>query len=567
MKRRWILKPNPASDAIEKLGSALNLNQSLTSILLQRSVATFDDAKKFFRPTLDQLHDPFLLKGMHKAIERIKSAIDSNEKILVFGDYDVDGTTAVALVHSFLKSFHTQVEYYIPDRYKEGYGVSEEGIDWASKNGFSLIITLDLGIKASTMVDLGNSQGLDFIICDHHLPDDSVPKAVAVLDPKQKDCNYPFDELSGCGLGFKLIQAYSQKHLPSADIFQYLDLVCVSIASDIVPIVGENRILSYFGLKKLNENPSPGLKALKEISGIKTDLDIAGIVFTLGPRINSAGRVAHANGAVELLTASTENEALEKAEKLNLKNDLRRTFDLATTEEAIAMIEAEPALQLKKSTVLFNPTWHKGVIGIVAARCIEKYYKPTVILTESNEKITGSARSIAGFDLYAALLQCQHHLEKFGGHKYAAGLTMDKKNLKAFEDKFEEVVASTVTDDMLIPKIDIDQVISFDTITPKFIAILKQMAPFGPQNLNPTFETKNVTVLNSLTNFKDKHIRFLAGQEGNQSFFNVLGFDMAHYFELLKRGNSFSMAYTIEENNYNRNTSIQLRIKDLKFED
>ncbi len=567
MKKRWILKPNPSSDAIEKLSSSLNLNSTLTSTLLQRGITTFDDAKNFFRPTLDQLHNPFLLKGMDKAVERIKLAVDSDEKILVFGDYDVDGTTAVAVVYNFLKSFYTRVEYYIPDRYKEGYGVSEEGIEWAATNGFALIITLDLGIKASTMVDLGNSKGLDFIICDHHLPDDSVPKAVAVLDPKQKDCNYPFDELSGCGLGFKLIQAYSQKYLPSADIFQYLDLVCVSIASDIVPINGENRILSYFGLKKLNTNPSPGLKALKEIASIKGDLDIAGIVFTLGPRINSAGRVAHANGAVELLTALTENEALEKAEKLNLKNDLRRTFDLTTTEEAIAIIEAEPALQSKKSTVLFKPTWHKGVIGIVAARCIEKYYKPTVILTESNEKITGSARSIAGFDLYAALLKCSDLLEKFGGHKYAAGLTMDKANLKAFEDKFEEVVSSTVTDDMLIPKIDIDQVISFDIITPKFLSILKQMAPFGPENLNPTFETKNVTVLNSLSNFKDRHIRFLAGQQGNQSFFNVLGFDMVHYFELLKSGNSFKMAYTIEENNYNGNTSIQLRIKDLKFED
>ncbi len=566
MEKRWILKPNPPVDEVEKLSKVINLNPFLTSILIQRGISTFEAAKEFFRPSLDQLHDPFLLKGMTNAVARIKSAIDSNEKILVFGDYDVDGTTSVALVFSYLKTFYNQVEYYIPDRHSEGYGVSEKGIEWAATNNFKLIIALDLGIKASAMVALAANQGIDFIICDHHLPGESVPQAIAVLDPKQTDCEYPFDELSGCGLGFKLIQAYSQKYEPETDIAQYLDLVSVSIASDIVPINGENRVLAYFGLKKLNENPSPGLKALKEIAGIKNDLDISGIVFTLGPRINSAGRVAHANSAVELLTSSTESQALEFAEKLNLKNDLRRSFDLATTEDALAMIEADVTLQSKKSTLLFKETWHKGVIGIVAARCIEKYYRPTIILTESEGKVTGSARSIAGFDLYAALVKCSDLFEKFGGHKYAAGLTMDKRNLKAFEERFEEIAKKCISEEMLTPKIDIDQIINFDSITPKFISVLKQMAPFGPENLSPVFESKNVSVINSLSNMKDRHIRFLAGQENNSNFFNSIGFDMMECYDQIKGKQPFSMAYTIEENSFNGNTSIQLRIKDIKFE-
>jgi single-stranded-DNA-specific exonuclease len=565
-QKRWLYKPSPSAEAATRLGSELNLNNHLSSILIQRGVSTFQQAKDFFRPSLNQLHDPFLLKGMDTAVARINRAIAAKEKILVFGDYDVDGTTAVALVHGFFKSMYPNVAYYIPDRYSEGYGVSEAGVSFAEQHGFALIITLDLGIKATAMVTKASAKGIDFIICDHHLPGNSVPQAIAVLDPKQADCIYPYNELSGCGLGFKLIQAYSQKYAPQADIFQYLDLVAVSIASDIVPINGENRVLAYFGLKRLNENPSPGLKALKEIAAIKTDLDIGSIVFTLGPRINSAGRVAHAHTAVELLTASTEASALASAEKLNVKNDLRRTFDLATTEEAIAMIEADSELQSKKTTVLYKETWHKGVIGIVAARCIEKYYRPTIILTESEGKITGSARSIAGFDLYAALVLCSDLFEKFGGHKYAAGLTMDKSNLKKFETRFEEIATASITSDMLIPKIDIDQVITLDAITANFIHVLKQMAPFGPENLSPVFESRNMQVVNSLSNLKDRHVRFLAGQQGSTTFFNAIGFDMMAYFEQLKRGQPFRMAYTIEENFYNGNTTIQLRIKDIKFE-
>jgi single-stranded-DNA-specific exonuclease len=566
MNKRWIRKTRPNQDILNELGAALNVSTPISSILVQRGISTFDDAKKFFRPSLDHLHNPFLLKDMHAAVDRIDKAIHANEKILIFGDYDVDGTTAVAVVYSYFKKHYPNIEYYIPDRYREGYGVSVAGIEFAQNNNFKLVITLDLGIKATELIALASQKGIDFIVCDHHLPGESIPQAVAVLDPKQADCNYPYDELSGCGLGFKLIQAYSQKYKPDSDIYEYLDLVCVSIASDIVPITDENRILSYYGLKKLNENPSPGLKALKEISSIKNELDISGIVFTLGPRINSAGRVDHANGAVALLTATNEAEALEWAKKLNLKNDLRRTIDLSTTEEALDMIAGDPVQLKKKSTVLFKETWNKGVIGIVAARCVERHYKPTVILTESEGKITGSARSIDGFDLYAALSKCHDLFEKFGGHKYAAGLTMQKEKLNLFEERFEEIASSLITDEMRVPKIDIDQEIDFNAITPNFINIIKQMAPFGPQNMTPIFETKNVIVLNSLTGLKDKHLRFVAGQAGSHNFFNAIGFDLIGHYNQLKEPKSFAMAYTIEENTFNGSTSVQLRIKDINFD-
>jgi single-stranded-DNA-specific exonuclease len=409
------------------------------------------------------------------------------------------------LVFSYLREFYPHCDFYIPDRYAEGYGVSEAGIQWAEANGFSLIIALDLGIKASDMVVLANHKGIDFIICDHHLPDKRIPQAVAVLDPKQDDCNYPFNELSGCGIGFKLIQAFARKYKDESALYDYLDLVVVSIASDIVPINGENRILAHYGLRKLNENPRPGLKALKDIAAIKNDLEINGIVFTLGPRINAAGRVAHARGAVELLISRSEEEANGFAEKINVKNDLRREFDTSITEEALALIRSDERLQKAKTTVLFKNTWHKGVIGIVAARCIEHYYRPTVILTESNEKITGSARSVHGFDLYQAIEQCGDLLEKFGGHKYAAGLTLAPENLPAFQQRFEEVVSATITEEMLTPMVEIDLPIHFDAITPKFMSILKQMAPFGPDNQRPVFEASDVYVVNSLATFKDRH--------------------------------------------------------------
>jgi single-stranded-DNA-specific exonuclease len=566
MVRRWLRKQLPEKEKVETLSSAINTNSTLTSILLQRGISDFESAKKFFRPSLFHLHDPFLMKDMAKAVKRLKTALDREEKILIYGDYDVDGTTAVALVYSYLRKFYPGCEIYIPDRYAEGYGISLAGIEYAEQNNFSLIIALDCGIKSFELVNLATQKGIDFIICDHHLPEETVPGAIAVLDPKQKDCNYPFSELSGCGLGFKLMQGYAKLYRDETELYEYLDLVAVSIASDIVPIVDENRVLAYFGIKKLNENPLPGLKALKEIAGIRSELDISGIVFTLGPRINAAGRVAHGSAAVELLIAKTEDEANNLAEKINLKNETRKEFDISITEEALAMIESNNLQGSSKSTVLFKNTWHKGVIGIVAARCIEKFYRPTVILTESNNKITGSARSVHGFDLYNAILGCSDLLEKFGGHKYAAGLTLDISNLQAFRQRFEEVVSSTITEDMLTPVIDVDVPINFDTIGVKFLNILKQMGPFGPENPKPVFEAANVYVFNSLSSFKDRHIKFLAGQERNDNVFQAIGFDLSDFYQQIAQGDRFRMTFTIEENVYNGNTSIQLRIKDIKFD-
>lgn len=566
MQKRWTFKPIPLREEVETLTTAINVNAHLSAILWQRGIRDFESAKKFFRPSIDQLHDPFLLKDMDHAVLRMHQAFERQEKILIYGDYDVDGTTAVALVYSFIKKFYPHCDFYIPDRYSEGYGVSETGITWAEENNFSLIIALDLGIKASDMVTLASHKGIDFIICDHHLPGGDIPNAVAVLDPKREDCEYPYKELSGCGLGFKLIQAYTQKYSPETDVQEYLDLVVVSIASDIVPISDENRILAHFGLLKLNQNPRPGLKALKDIAAIKNDLDISGIVFTLGPRINAAGRVAHGRAAVELLIAATEEEANSLAEKINLKNDLRREFDLSITEEAIAMIEGDEKLRSAKATVLFKETWHKGVIGIVAARCVEKYYRPTVILTESNDKITGSARSVKDFDLYKAIDECSDLLEKYGGHKYAAGLTLDRSNLLAFQERFEQIVSTTLTDEMLTPIIEVDLPIQFDIMTAKFNNILKQMSPFGPENHKPVFEARNIFVMNALSTFKDKHLRFLAGQAGNESVFNVVGFDMMEHYDRIATGGYFHILFTLEENTFNGMTSLQLRIKDIKFD-
>jgi len=551
---------------IAGLSTSINVSRSLATVLLQRGVCDFASAKKFFRPAFEHLHDPFLMKDMAKAVARIKEAIDRQEKILIYGDYDVDGTTAVALVHSYIKSFYSLCDFYIPDRHSEGYGVSEAGIKWAEENGFTLIIALDLGVKAIDAVRLATSKQIDFIICDHHLPGSSIPQAVAVLDPKRVDCEYPFKELSGCGLGFKLMQAFARKFRKEEEVNDYLDLVAVSIASDIVAIVDENRILCYYGLQKLNQNPSPGLKALKDIADVKVDLDVTGIVFTLGPRINAAGRVAHASAAVDLLISKTEEEANKLAEKINLKNNARREFDLNITDEALAMIEGDEKLKNAKATVLFKNTWHKGVIGIVAARCVEKFYRPTVILTESNGKITGSARSVKDFDLYEAISACSDLLEKFGGHKYAAGLTLDKSNLVAFQKRFEEVVSDTITEEMQTPVVEIDVPITFDAMTAKFNQVLNQIAPFGPENQRPVFEAKNVFVQNSLSTFKDKHLRFLAAQHDNESVFQAVGFDMIEYYQRLASGDSFNMAFTLEENTYNGMTSLQLRIKDLNFD-
>jgi len=565
MEKRCIVREIPEREKIEQLSNALNINPSLSTILIQRGIHDFESAKHFFRPSLDHLHDPFLMKDMNLAVDRLKKAIDGNEKILVYGDYDVDGTTSVALVISYLRSFYSACEIYIPDRHVEGYGISLAGIEWAEQNQYTLVIALDCGIKSNELIQVAKRKGIDFIICDHHLPDDNIPDAVAVLDPKRKDCTYPYTELSGCGLGFKLIQAYARSFRDEHEVYQYLDLVAVSIASDIVPITDENRTLAHFGLKKLNEDPMPGLKALKEIAAIRNEMDISSIVFTLGPRINAAGRVAHGGAAVELLIAKTEEEANTLAEKVNVKNEVRKQFDSDITEEAIAMIEGSETLRSAKSTVLFKNTWHKGVIGIVASRCIEKYYRPTVILTESNDKVTGSARSVNGFDLYNAILECSDLLEKFGGHKYAAGLTLDISKVEAFQRKFEEVVSSTITEDMMVPVVDIDIPLNFNSINVKFLNVLKQMAPFGPENQRPFFVAEQVYVSNALSSFKERHLKFLGGQHGSDQVFQVVGFDMIDHYNRISNGEYFKMVFTIEENTFNGITSIQLRMKDIKF--
>ena len=565
MEKRWLIREIPEREKIEQLSTALNINPSLSIILVQRGINDFESAKHFFRPSLEDLHDPFLMKDMDLAVDRLKNAIDQNEKILIYGDYDVDGTTSVALVISYLQSFYCHCEIYIPDRQAEGYGISLAGIEWAEQNKYSLIIALDCGIKSSELVQVAKKKGIDFIICDHHLPDNNIPDAVAVLDPKRQDCTYPYTELSGCGLGFKLIQAYARSFKDEEEVYQYLDLVAVSIASDIVPLTGENRTLAYFGLKKLNENPMPGLKALKDIAAIRSEMDISSIVFTLGPRINAAGRVAHGRAAVDLLIAKTVEEANTLAEKINVKNEVRKQFDSDITEEAIAMIDESEILRAAKSTVLFKNTWHKGVIGIVASRCIEKYYRPTIILTESNNKVTGSARSVNGFDLYSAILECSDLLEKFGGHKYAAGLTLDISKVEEFQRKFEEVVSATITEDMLIPVVDIDITLHFNSITVKFLNVLKQMGPFGPENQRPVFVADQVFVSNALSAFKERHLKFLGGQQGSDQVFQVVGFDMAEHYSKISNGEYFKMVFTIEENTFNGMTSIQLRMKDIKF--
>ncbi|MFN5557646.1 MAG: single-stranded-DNA-specific exonuclease RecJ [Chryseotalea sp.] len=564
MNKRWLYKPLPENTSVELLSKTLNVNTSVATILLQRQIDTFDKAKAFFRPSLNDLYPPTLMCDMVAAVERLHKAIINNEKILIYGDYDVDGTTAVALVYSYLHSFYKNCAYYIPDRYTEGYGVSEEGILYAAQQGYSLVITLDCGIKASDKVELATTHGIDFIICDHHLPDTNIPNAVAVLDPKREDCQYPFTELSGCGIGFKLMQGYAQRFRKEEEVFEYLDLVAVSIASDIVPIIGENRILAHFGLIKLNQNPSPGLKALKQIAGIQGEMDINSVVFTIGPRINAAGRIAHANGAVELLIAS-EEKAEELAMQINAKNMQRRDVDKDMTQEALAMIEASDFLQNSSSTVLYKETWSKGVIGIVASRCIEKYYRPTVILTESNGKLTGSARSVHGFDLYEAIEACGDLLEKFGGHKHAAGLTLDPSNLNSFIQRFEETVKNKLNGQTPTPVLEIDLQLPLDSIQPKFLNLLKQMAPFGPENMNPVFVAKDLQVCRTPTLMKEKHLRFTVKQRGGVLELPVVAFDFAHCYENLTSGKFFEMAFVIEENKFRDQTTLQIRARDFNF--
>jgi single-stranded-DNA-specific exonuclease len=565
MNKRWVLKDAADDNIVQELSAALNINPILSSLLVHRGITSFDDARYFFRPSQLHLHDPFLMQDMEKAIERIEQAIAQNQKVLIYGDYDVDGTTAVALVYSFFKKRYDNLEYYIPDRYKEGYGISTAGIDYAAANGFTLIIALDCGIKSVDKIAYANTLGVDFIICDHHLPGDELPAAVAILDPKRSDCEYPYKELSGCGIGFKLIQAYAEKHdLPLEEVSNYLDLVAISVACDIVHITGENRVLAHLGLQKINENPCIGVKMLMEIAGKTKEYTISDVVFLLGPRINAAGRIDDAKHAVELLIACHEDAAKEKGDMINIRNTERKGHDVQITDEALSMIDNDDVLIARKSTVVFNENWHKGVIGIVASRLTEKYYRPTVVLTRSNGHVAGSARSVLGYDLYEALCGCSDLLLQFGGHKYAAGLTMEPENVPAFIEKFEEVVSATITDEQLIQQIRIDAELDLKNIESKFYRILTQFAPFGPENMAPVFLTKNVYVSGNAGLVGGNHIRMAIMQPGSAAF-NCIAFNHAEYLPLLKNNVPFDVCYTIEENIWREQRTIQLNIKGIRL--
>lgn len=566
MQKRWLLAERPEGEVVESLRQSLNVSEPIGTLLAQRGIRSFEEARTFFRPTLDQMHDPFLLRDMDKAVDRLNRAIKEHQKILIYGDYDVDGTTAVTTVYGFFKKRYEKLEFYIPDRYKEGYGVSKEGIQYAMDNDFSLIITLDCGIKACERVKEAQEVGIDVIICDHHNPGSQLPPALAVLDPKRNDCGYPYDGLSGCGVGFKLLHAYClDNEIPLKELYDQMDLLAVSIASDIVPITGENRVMAYFGLKKLNQAPRPGLKALIDLSRSRRDMTISGVVFGIGPRINAAGRMGHAGAAVELLLAQSEEEANQLAGHVDNKNEVRRNFDSTTTEEALRMIEEDEATPNTKSTVLYKEDWHKGVIGIVASRCIEKFYKPTVILTESNDKVTGSARSVQGFDVYNAISECADLLDQYGGHMYAAGVTMDVDNVDAFRKRFEEIVSRDITEDQLTPTVDVDTVIFLDEINFRFYNILSQMGPFGPQNMQPVFVSENLHAINVKV-LKDQHLKFHVKQDGTDAAYEAIGFGLGDYYDLVKCGMRFHMAYTIEENDFRGQKSLQLYVKDLKFD-
>ena len=562
MKKQWKLKSKANEQLVAELQERLGVAKIVAELLVQRGITSFETAKKFFRPELDHLHDPFLMKDMEQAVVRLQSAIEQEEKILVYGDYDVDGTTAVSLMYSFIKSIHKNVEYYIPDRYAEGYGVSFKGIDYASTNQFSLIIALDCGIKAIDQVTYGQEKGVDFIICDNHRPAETVPKAIAVLDPKQHDCTYPYKELSGCGVGFKLIQAYCQKsEIPFENIIPYLDLLVISIAADIVPLSGENRVLAYYGLEQLNANPRAGLKALMEVSDRDRSFTISDVVFGLAPRINAAGRIEHGSKAVELMVHDDMEAARVKAQQVNQHNLTRRKLDQSITEEALQMIVPDA-----KSTVVFHPDWHKGVIGIVASRLIETYYRPTIVLTESNGKLAGSARSVKGFDVYNAIEACCKYVEQFGGHKYAAGLTLKKENLQAFTAKFEEVVSSTIQEEMLNPQISVDVELIISEINHKLYRILRQMAPFGPRNMSPVFMSKKVVDrgYGRKIGQEQTHLKLSVTDANRSQFVDCIGFGMADKFELIKDGQQFDIAYALEENEWNGNVNLQLRLKDIR---
>lgn len=562
---RWTLKPKPNLDQIKTLQDTLDVDDTIATILVQRGITTYEDAKRFFRPSLTDLHDPFLMKDMDKAVERIEKAISNEENILVFGDYDVDGTTSVALMSQYLKTRTSLVYTYIPDRYNEGYGLSIKGIDFASENNFSLIIALDCGVKAIEKVTYAKQLGIDFIICDHHRPGEKLPEAVAVLDPKRADCNYPYKELCGCGIGFKLVQAIASKHDETVEeLVIYLDLVATAIGADIVPIDGENRTLAYFGLQVINEQPRPGIQAiLNQVE--KNELTITDVVFIVAPRINAAGRMKHGDYAVRLLTEMNNEHAAKLAEEINIYNLERRDTDKQITEEALAQIETLKD-QNRLTTVVYQEDWHKGVIGIVASRLTETYYRPTLVFTKSGDTLAASARSVKGFDIYHALEACSEHIEQFGGHKYAAGLTLKAENYDAFKQAFEDEVSKTIDRHLLTPEIKVDAQIDLETITPKFYRILRQFAPFGPANMTPVFMTNDLrdTGYGKCVGSEGTHLRITVSQSGTSQRLVGIGFGLSEKLALISNRKPFNAVYTIDENTWQGQTSLQLKIRDIK---
>lgn len=573
VEKIWKIRESVDADNVRRLSSELGVDPVLAELLVQRGVHTFEQARSFFRPDLADLHDPFLMQDMDKAVERVRKAVVSGEKILVYGDYDVDGTTAVSLVYSFLRRLTRSVDFYIPERYDEGYGVSYKGLDWASENGFGLIITLDCGIKANEKVDYAAAKGIDVIICDHHLPENELPKAVAVLDPKREDCNYPFDDLSGCGVGFKLVQAYSQRYdIPFETLIPLLDLLVVSIASDLVSVTDENRILAHYGLRQLNTSPREGLLAMIHLSGLEpTHLTIDDIVFKIGPRINAAGRMESGRMAVELLTALDASEAIHIGTEINEHNNERKNIDRRITQEALEMVRSGNCLSRDNATIVYNPQWHKGVVGIVASRLVEAFYKPTIVFTKSQGGlVTGSARSVHGFDLYDAIESCSDLLENFGGHLYAAGLTLEEENLPAFCERIEKFISGTIIPAMQTPVVDIDAKLNFSQITPKFLRILKQFQPFGPGNSAPVFLTENVydNGMGRKVGAEGGHLKLELIQESHPyHHISAIAFNMADFFDHIKAGNPVDVCYSIVENYYRGTSNTQLRVKDLRERD
>jgi len=573
VEKKWILRESTEPETVRQLSSELGVDPVLAELLVQRGVRTFHQARSFFRPSLDDLHDPFLMTDMEKAVERVHDAVISGEKILVYGDYDVDGTTAVSLVYSFLRRLTRAVDFYIPERYDEGYGVSYKGIDWAQENGFGLIITLDCGIKANEKVEYARDKGIDMIICDHHLPENELPRAVAVLDPKREDCHYPFDDLSGCGVGFKLVQAYSQRYdIPFESLIPLLDLLVVSIASDLVSVTDENRVLAHFGLKQLNGNPREGLLAMIQLSGLEpTHITIDDIVFKIGPRINAAGRMESGRIAVELLTASDVEEAIRIGTEINEHNNERKNIDRRITQEALEMVHSGNCLSSGNATIVYNPLWHKGVVGIVASRLVEAFYKPTIVFTQSQGGlVTGSARSVHGFDLYDAIESCSDLLENFGGHLYAAGLTLKEENLPAFCARIEKAISGTIIPEMQTPVVDVDARLNFSQITPKFLRILKQFHPFGPGNSAPVFLTENVydNGMGRKVGAEGGHLKLELIQESHPyHHISAIAFNMADFFDHIKAGNPIDVCYSIVENYYRGTANTQLRVKDMHERD